>query len=124
MKVTKWTRKMMAAIVAGGALAPGVSRAVNVPLADPSFEAYMVSSAAPPIGGYAYANAYRPTSGWVDDLDSPSFPIRIRLDTSKIPATATGSTTPHTPSIPVLRTRRESPSWKPANRQPGDARPA
>src|SRR5690348_1300414 len=74
MKVTNWTKKMIAAIVAGGALAPGVCRAINVPLGDAGFEAYTVSSATPPAGGFAYANEYRPTSAWVDDLDNPSFP--------------------------------------------------
>lgn len=74
MKVTKWWRRMVAAILAGGALSPGLCRAINIPLNDPGFEAYAVSSTAPPGGGYAYANEYRPTSGWVDDLDSPSLP--------------------------------------------------
>jgi hypothetical protein len=35
-------------------------------LGDPSFEAFPV-----PALGYAYADTYRPTSAWVDDLDSP-----------------------------------------------------
>jgi hypothetical protein len=65
---------MVAAILAGGAFSPSLCRAINIPLSDPSFDAYTVSSAAPPSGGYAYANEYRPTSGWVDDLDSPSLP--------------------------------------------------
>jgi hypothetical protein len=74
MKVTNWCRKLVASIVAGGALAPGISYAVDIPLGDPSFDTYVV-----PARGYAYAadpfGAYRvgppPISAWVDDLDSP-----------------------------------------------------
>jgi hypothetical protein len=65
MKVTKWWKKLSAAIVAAGIWAPG-AYAINIPLGDPSFEAYVVPSI-----GYAYSNEYRPTSAWVDDLDSP-----------------------------------------------------
>jgi hypothetical protein len=39
---------------------------VNIPLGDPSFEAFAV-----PAIGYAYADTYRPTSAWVDDPDNP-----------------------------------------------------
>jgi hypothetical protein len=56
-------------------LIPSASYAVTIPLGDPSFEAYDV---APHNGGYAYSapsgtltGGYRPTSAWVDDLDSP-----------------------------------------------------
>jgi hypothetical protein len=70
MKVTNWCRNLMASIIAGGALAPA-AYAIDIPLGDPSFEAYVVPAAA----GYAYAappnGSYRPTSPWVDDLDSP-----------------------------------------------------
>lgn len=70
MKVTNWCKKLSATLVAAGLLAPAVSYAANIPLGDPSFEAYSV-----PSRGYAYAadplGAYRPTSAWVDDLDSP-----------------------------------------------------
>jgi hypothetical protein len=74
MKVSNWWKKLMASIIAGGALAPA-AYAVNIPLADPSFEVYTV----PVDPGYAYAadpnGAYRvgplPISPWVDDLDSP-----------------------------------------------------
>jgi hypothetical protein len=46
---------------------PGAAYAqTNLSLGDPSFEAYVV-----PAIGYAYANDYRPTSPWVDDLDNP-----------------------------------------------------
>jgi len=71
MKVTNWTKKLSAAIVAAGIWVPGAAQAINIPLGDPSFEAYVV----PPAVGYAYAappsGSYRPTSAWVDDLDSP-----------------------------------------------------
>jgi PEP-CTERM motif len=67
MKISNWCKKLSAALVAAGALAPTASYAVNIPLGDPSFEAFAVP--VPP--GYAYANLYRPTSAWVDDLDAP-----------------------------------------------------
>ena len=71
MKVSNWCRKLMASIIAGGALAPAAAYAIDIPLGDPSFEAYLV----PADPGYAYAappaGSYRPTSPWVDDLDSP-----------------------------------------------------
>ncbi len=70
MKVTNWRRKLMQGLVAAGVLVPTASYAVNIPLGDPSFETYVV-----PARNYAYAvdpfGAYRPTSPWVDDLDSP-----------------------------------------------------
>lgn len=66
MKVTKWWKKLSAAIVAAGIWAPGAAFAINIPLGDPSFEDFAV-----PALGYAYSNTYRPTSAWVDDLDSP-----------------------------------------------------
>ena len=67
MKVTNWRKKLAIAIAAMGIWIPSVAHAVNIPLADPSFEAFAV-----PAAGYAYANSYRPTSGWVDDLDHSS----------------------------------------------------
>lgn len=70
MKITNWTKKLSAAIVAAGIWVPGVAQAIVIPLGDPSFETYVV-----PSRGYAYAadplGAYRPTSPWVDDLDNP-----------------------------------------------------
>jgi hypothetical protein len=65
MKVTHWWKKLSAAIVAAGIWVPN-AYAVSIPLGDPSFEAFVV-----PAIGYAYANTYRPTSAWVDDLDNP-----------------------------------------------------
>ena len=71
MKISNWCRKLSATLVAAGVLSPCVSYAVNIPLGDPGFEDYVV----PPAVGYAYAadpfGKYRPTSAWVDDLDSP-----------------------------------------------------
>src|SRR4051812_25696853 len=71
MKVTNWTKKLCAAVVAAGIWAPSMAYATNIPLGDPSFEDYTVPAAV----GYAYAappaGSYRPTSAWVDDLDSP-----------------------------------------------------
>jgi hypothetical protein len=66
--------KVSAALLAAGLVAPHAAQAANIPLGDPSFDSYVV-----PAGlGYAYATAsgsstgaYRPTSPWVDDLDSP-----------------------------------------------------
>ena len=66
MKIGNWFKSVPAALVAAGLWIPNVAYAVNIPLADASFEDYVV-----PAAGYAYANLYRPTSGWVDDLDSP-----------------------------------------------------
>lgn len=67
MKVKNWLRKVPAALLAAGIFVPGVAYALDHPLGDPSFENFVV----PPAIGYAYANTYRPTSPWVDDLDSP-----------------------------------------------------
>jgi hypothetical protein len=67
MKITNWCKKLSATLLATGVLVPSISTAsTSIPLGDPSFEAYVV-----PAIGYAYANNYRPTSAWVDDLDSP-----------------------------------------------------
>jgi PEP-CTERM motif len=69
MKVTKWWKKLSVAIAAAGIWLPSTAFAVNIPLGDPSFEDYMVPAGVST--GYAYADAYRPTSAWIDDLDSP-----------------------------------------------------
>ncbi len=66
MKVTNWCRKLAATIFSSGVCIPGTAYAVDIPLGDPSFEAFTV-----PAGSYAYSDTYRPTSAWVDDLDSP-----------------------------------------------------
>ncbi|HEX4412886.1 MAG TPA: PEP-CTERM sorting domain-containing protein [Lacipirellulaceae bacterium] len=66
MKVTNWVRKVAVAMTVAGIWTPSVVHAVTIPLGDPSFEAYTV-----PAGGYAYADTYRPTSAWIDDLDNP-----------------------------------------------------
>jgi hypothetical protein len=66
LKIKHWQRKFAASLLAAGLLLPATSYALNIPLADPSFEDFVVSAI-----GYAYSNEYRPTSAWVDDLDSP-----------------------------------------------------
>jgi len=74
MKVTNWCKNLRVTLLAAGIWAPGVVYAQNIPLTDPSFEAFAVppfSPGPPASGGFAYANTYRPTSAWVDDLDSP-----------------------------------------------------
>lgn len=76
MKVTNWCRKMVATILAGGALSPGLVHAVSIPLGDPSFELYDTTphgnfAYAAPDPAHGYTGAYRPTSPWVDDLNSP-----------------------------------------------------
>ena len=72
MKVTKPLKGLAAALIAAGIRVPSACRAGSIPLGDPSFEDYVVPTAV----GYAYAgpagSGYRPTSAWVDDLDSPS----------------------------------------------------
>ena len=71
MKVTKPLKGLAAALIAAGIWVPSACRAGSIPLGDPSFEDYVVPAAV----GYAYAgpagSGYRPTSAWVDDLDSP-----------------------------------------------------
>jgi len=73
MKITNWCRRLSATLLATGIWVPSMAHAITIPLGDPSFEDYAV----PPAVGYAYAApppagaAYRPTSAWVDDLDSP-----------------------------------------------------
>ena len=42
MKVTNWTKKLSAAIVAAGIWVPGLAYATSIPLGDPSFEVYTV----------------------------------------------------------------------------------
>jgi hypothetical protein len=66
MKIGNWFKSVPAILVGAGLWIPNVAYGVNIPLADSSFEDYVV-----PAAGFAYANQYRPTSGWVDDLDSP-----------------------------------------------------
>lgn len=67
MKVTNWRKKLAAAILAAGILIPSAARAVNIPVLDSDFNGFTVPGA-----GYAYANTYRPTSPWVDDLEHNS----------------------------------------------------
>jgi hypothetical protein len=59
--------KLSAAVLAVGLFMPDAGNAAPLALGDPSFENFVV----PTLPGYAYSNTYRPTSAWVDDLDSP-----------------------------------------------------
>lgn len=74
MKINNWCKKLSATLVASGLLMPSAVQATDIPLVDPSFEAYDVSThnggfayAAAGGGGGAYTGAYRPTSAWIDD---------------------------------------------------------
>jgi hypothetical protein len=70
MKVTiNWRRAVATALLAAGIWVPSAVKAANIPLADPSFEDYTISTGLPVLNQYAYAPAYRPTSGWIDDQD-------------------------------------------------------
>jgi hypothetical protein len=75
MKVTNWKKKVAGALLAAGVYLPSVALAdYDIPLADPSFEDYAISTAGPLGSQYAYANAYRPTSAWIDDQEHFSAP--------------------------------------------------
>lgn len=67
MKITiSWRKCVATALLAAGIWMPSVVRAASIPLGDPSFEDYAIDS----VGNqYAYADAYRPTSAWIDDQD-------------------------------------------------------
>ena len=65
MRIGNWCKKLSATLVAAGIFLPSISVAANIPLGDPSFEAYTV----PPAVGYAYADEYRPTSAWIANQD-------------------------------------------------------
>lgn len=65
MKVKNWKRAIATSLVAAGCWTPSFAYAANLPLGDPSFEAYVL----PTPGVEAYANAYRPTSAWVGNPD-------------------------------------------------------
>jgi MYXO-CTERM domain-containing protein len=73
MKGKDSASKVAGALLVAGLVGPGAAEAANIPLGDPSFDNFVV----PTVPGYAYAAplgaapAYRPTSAWVDDLDSP-----------------------------------------------------
>jgi hypothetical protein len=76
MRIGNWCKNVAATLLAAGIWLPSVSYAANIPLGDPSFEDFVV----PSNFGYAYAAplpppgvnvGYRPTSAWVDDLNSP-----------------------------------------------------
>ena len=73
MKVTNWKSKVASALLAAGIALPS-AHAVNIPLGDPSFEAFSVLGFGGVGSQYAYANQYRPTSAWVDDQDHNASP--------------------------------------------------
>jgi hypothetical protein len=74
MKVTNWKKHVASALLAAGVVLPTTAFAYDIPLADPSFEDYLISTAGSAGSQYAYANEYRPTSAWVDDQDHFSAP--------------------------------------------------
>jgi hypothetical protein len=72
MKICNWCKKLSVTMLAAGWLLPVSAQAVvNIPLGDPSFEQFVVSSSL----GYAYAgppdnaNTYRPDSAWISRID-------------------------------------------------------
>jgi hypothetical protein len=69
MKVKNWGRKVASTLLAAGLWLPSSAFAIDIPLGDPSFEAYAISTGGAAGGQYAYANLYRPTSAWVDDQE-------------------------------------------------------
>ncbi|WP_428307715.1 PEP-CTERM sorting domain-containing protein [Lacipirellula sp.] len=68
MKITNWRRTVGVSLIAAGLWAPSQAQAVDIPLGDPSFEAYVVPQSGP-AAHYAYSDLYRPTSAWIDNLD-------------------------------------------------------
>jgi hypothetical protein len=83
--------KVSAALLAAGLVVPHAAEAANIPLGDPSFENFVI-----PTPGYAYAAplgpaaGYRPTSPWVDDLDSPPGYIQDNSDSNWLYTAAYG----------------------------------
>jgi hypothetical protein len=76
MKISKWHRKLVAALLASGLLAPAAAQALDIPLGDPSFEQFVVPTTSP-AAGYAYAGIvpvhYRPTSPWISRPGAGNF---------------------------------------------------
>jgi hypothetical protein len=72
MKLSNWKTRVAATLLAAGIYVPSTAAAYSIPLGDPSFEAYAISTAGAAGSQYAYANAYRPTSAWIDDQDHNS----------------------------------------------------
>jgi hypothetical protein len=86
---------MAAALLAAGIWLPTVAYADFLTLGDPSFEDFVVPAAP----GYAYAAAtaeaplpYRPTSAWVDDLNSPAGYTQDDFDSNWLYTAAYGET--------------------------------
>lgn len=61
MKISHWHKVLGASLVACGMLAPEYAAAIDIPLGDPSFEAYVL----PNPGVEAYANTYKTASAWI-----------------------------------------------------------
>lgn len=61
MKISNWYKVVGASLVACGMLSPQSAMALDIPLGDPSFEAYVL----PNPGVEAYASTYVPTSAWI-----------------------------------------------------------
>jgi hypothetical protein len=89
MKVTiNWRKAVATALLAAGICVPSVVHAANIPLADPSFEDYVISTVLEPKDQYAYAPAYRPTSGWIDDQDGASGEVQDDAESNWLYTTA------------------------------------
>jgi hypothetical protein len=71
MKVSNWRRRISASLIAAGLMTPPMVRAMDIPLDDPSFEAYVVPQSGS-FPHYAYSDLYRPVCPWVDDQDMPT----------------------------------------------------
>jgi hypothetical protein len=74
MKVKNWRSKVASTLLAAGLWLPSTAFAIDIPLGDPSFEAYGIPTAGSAGGQYAYAGLYRPTSAWIDDQEHFSAP--------------------------------------------------
>jgi hypothetical protein len=70
MKVNNWKKRIASTLLAAGVFVPSAALAYDIPLADPSFENYIIPTGGSLGSQYAYANAYRPSgSAWIDDQD-------------------------------------------------------
>jgi hypothetical protein len=76
MKVTiNWRKVVATALLAAGVWVPSAVQAANIPLQDASFEAFVANQ-------YAYADAYRPTSAWIDDQDGIGGETQDNIDSN------------------------------------------
>jgi hypothetical protein len=75
MKVTNWKKRIASTLLAAGVFVPSAALAYDIPLADPSFEDYIIPTGGSLGSQFAYANLYRPSgSAWIDDQDHNSAP--------------------------------------------------